>query len=90
MPEYGETTNFLINYTVAIIISPMQGGNEDKVGFLQYDVPTRPSWLVSTNPSICCKCLSLPALIQNRIAREQGRNIGEYAGGGSSVEMFRW
>jgi len=30
-------------------------GNEDNVGFSQYDVPTRPSWLVSTNPSTCCK-----------------------------------
>jgi len=30
-------------------------GNKDDVDFSQYDVPTRTSWLVSTNPSTCCK-----------------------------------
>jgi len=30
-------------------------GNEDDVGFSQYDVPTRTSWLVSTNQTTCCK-----------------------------------
>ena len=33
MPQYGTTTNFLINYAVSITVSSTHGGNEADEGF---------------------------------------------------------